>query len=65
MCKQVITKRQKPNKLADVLNMCCEVLFAIGKNIFLKLNFDTIILRQSKLLQFHQYLPLCRANRPA
>ncbi len=31
MCKEVITNRQKPNKLAAVFKMCCEVLFATLK----------------------------------
>ncbi len=29
ICNEVITKRQNPNKFADVLRMCCDVLFAI------------------------------------
>ena len=28
-CKAVITNKQKPNKLAAVLRICCEVLLAI------------------------------------
>ncbi len=28
MCSEVIMNRQKPSRFADVLNMCCEVLFA-------------------------------------
>jgi hypothetical protein len=28
MCNEVITKRQNPSKLAEVFNICCEVLFA-------------------------------------
>ena len=30
--KDVITKRQKPNRFAEVLNICCEVVFAIHKD---------------------------------
>jgi hypothetical protein len=29
MCKDVITNKQNPSRLADVFNICCEVLFAI------------------------------------
>lgn len=29
ICNDVITKRQKPRRFAEVLRMCCEVLFAI------------------------------------
>lgn len=29
MCNDVITKRQKPKRLADVLRMCCDVLLGI------------------------------------
>lgn len=29
--KEVITKRQKPSRLAEVLRICCDVLFAIFK----------------------------------
>ena len=29
ICSEVITKRQNPSRLADVFNMCCDVLFAI------------------------------------
>ncbi len=28
-CRDVIIFKQKPNKLVEVLKMCCEVLFAI------------------------------------
>ena len=28
-CREVITKRQNPRRLADVLRMCFDVLFAI------------------------------------
>lgn len=41
MFKEVITKRQKPKRFADVFNICCEVLFAIYKgscNIHLMVN---------------------------
>lgn len=31
ICKEVITKRQNPKRLAAVLNMCWEVLVAIFK----------------------------------
>jgi hypothetical protein len=29
ICNEVITKRQNPKRLAEVLKICCEVLFAI------------------------------------
>jgi hypothetical protein len=29
ICKEVITKRQNPSRVADVFRMCWEVLFAI------------------------------------
>ena len=29
MCNDVITKRQKPRRFAEVFRMCCDVLFAI------------------------------------
>ena len=32
MCNDVIINRQKPKRLADVLKICCDVLFAIPKN---------------------------------
>jgi len=28
-CKDVMTNKQKPRRLADVLRMCCEVLLAM------------------------------------
>ena len=31
MFKEVITKRQKPKRFADVFKICCEVVFAISK----------------------------------
>lgn len=37
ICKEVITKRQNPNKLAEVLRMCCEVLLAMGINADVRL----------------------------
>jgi hypothetical protein len=29
MCKEVITKRQKPKRFAEVFNICCEVVLGI------------------------------------
>jgi hypothetical protein len=29
ICNDVITKRQKPRRFAEVLRICCDVLFAI------------------------------------
>lgn len=29
ICNEVITNKQNPNKLADVLSICCEVLFGM------------------------------------
>lgn len=29
ICNDVITKRQNPNRFAEVFRICCEVLFAI------------------------------------
>lgn len=31
MCKDVITKRQKPKRFAEVFKICCEVVFAISE----------------------------------
>jgi hypothetical protein len=38
MCNEVIMNRQKPKRFADVLRMCCEVLFAKGYLFFWDLN---------------------------
>lgn len=29
ICREVITKRQNPRRVADVFRICCDVLFAI------------------------------------
>lgn len=34
MCSDVIIKRQKPNRLAEVFNICCDVIFATLKFCF-------------------------------
>lgn len=34
MRNEVITKRQKPSRLAEVFNMCCDVLLAICKTMY-------------------------------
>ena len=34
MCKEVIINKQKPNRFADVPNICCEVLLAIFFSTF-------------------------------
>jgi hypothetical protein len=35
ICREVITKRQKPKRLAAVVSMCWEVLFAMGSGVSL------------------------------
>jgi hypothetical protein len=40
MCNDVITKRQKPSKLADVPRICLDVLFAMWRNIKSKVKID-------------------------
>ena len=33
-CKDVIMNKQKPNRFAEVFNMCCDVLFATRWNYY-------------------------------
>jgi hypothetical protein len=51
-CKVVIIIKQKPNKLVEVLKMCCEVLFAIvGTHFFQKLKITRSIIWRLKSLK--------------
>jgi hypothetical protein len=43
MCNEVIINRQNPNRFADVLNMCCDVLFAKVISIGLSYFYDAIL----------------------
>jgi hypothetical protein len=43
MCNEVMMNRQNPNRFADVLKMCCEVLFAKVISVGLSYFYDAIV----------------------
>jgi len=47
LCSDVITKRQNPNRVADVFNICCEVVFGI---LYFKFSYELFTISDSLLV---------------
>lgn len=52
-CNEVMTNRQNPSRLADVLKICCEVLLAIEKIYFLLEQIYSAGLSESNIVRLH------------